>query len=365
MSSKRPWLAAILLACALATEAGAQIYTLTEQVGEYTLSGVPVSTNLTSGTPSGPGVAWGTNLFIADYNSGTIGEYSLSGVPLNTNLVSGLVELTGLVVSGGNMYVSTLLPGNGAIAEYTLSGVPVKTNLIPGLRNPIIRGIAGGDLYVGNYPNPDIAWIAVYTLSGTPITTNLVPREESTMGTFAVSDQYLFVAEQRGGPGAAIHEYTLDGVLVTNNLIPGLVNGYVESVPQMAVSGNNLFVLSRWDSEAGGVFSTFSTIGRYTLSGVPINTNLITFPTQYAGFFLGPSPEITSFQLVDTGAVSISFDTDANRSYVLQCADCLISNGAAAWSNLFTLAAQPANGQAVYVDSATNLQRFYRLSASP
>jgi hypothetical protein len=42
----------------------------------------------------------------------------------------------------------------------------------------------------------------------------------------------------------------------------------------------------------------------------------------------------------------------------------LVSLEAVSWSNLFAVAARPFDEQAVYVDTATNRQRFYRLLLS-
>jgi hypothetical protein len=73
-----------------------------------------------------------------------------------------------------------------------------------------------------------------------------------------------------------------------------------------------------------------------------------------------PKPRIDSIIFTGTN-VSVRFQTVSNWTYVVQGVDRL----AAPWSNLLTFPAQPTNGHALFVDTATNTKRFYRLSLSP
>ncbi len=69
-----------------------------------------------------------------------------------------------------------------------------------------------------------------------------------------------------------------------------------------------------------------------------------------------------------TNQVLLHFDTEPNRTYVLQYTDSLTltSTGVVArWSNLFTAPSFPFPNHYVIVDAGTAPQRFYRLTATP
>src|SRR2546425_371994 len=89
-------------------------------VGEYTTSGLG---------PVVPGIAVsGDKLFVSDEVSGLIAEYTTSGATVNPNLITGLTFPEGIVVFGGNLFVTsfgTLGSANGTIGEYTTSGATV------------------------------------------------------------------------------------------------------------------------------------------------------------------------------------------------------------------------------------------------
>jgi len=73
-----------------------------------------------------------------------------------------------------------------------------------------------------------------------------------------------------------------------------------------------------------------------------------------------PRPRIDSISLV-RASVWVKFGTVSNWNYIVQGA-----NGwSESWSNLLTVAAQPTNGQAVFVETTENRQKLYRLSVSP
>ncbi len=78
-----------------------------------------------------------------------------------------------------------------------------------------------------------------------------------------------------------------------------------------------------------------------------------------------PVPVITSIARLGTNQVALRFNTVSNWTYSLQCADGLpaVTNGS--WSTLFTAPAQATNGEALFIEPATNRQRCYRLSLSP
>jgi uncharacterized membrane protein YfcA len=64
-----------------------------------TTSGGTVNPSLVSGLNDPDGIAVsGSNLFVANWNSGTIGEYTMSGGTVNPSLVSGLNSPAGIAV---------------------------------------------------------------------------------------------------------------------------------------------------------------------------------------------------------------------------------------------------------------------------
>jgi hypothetical protein len=62
--------------------------------------------------------------------------------------------------------------------------------------------------------------------------------------------------------------------------------------------------------------------------------------------------------------VVLRFNTVSNWTYAVQGLAGLPAGSPGAWSNLFTVRARPVDDQALYVDTLTNGQRFYRLLLS-
>ena len=63
--------------------------------------------------------------------------------------------------------------------------------------------------------------------------------------------------------------------------------------------------------------------------------------------------------------MALRFNTASNWTYVLQGLDSLPAGSAGSWSNFFMVAAKPFDDQTLFVDEATNRQRFYRLVVTP
>jgi hypothetical protein len=74
---------------------------------------------------------------------------------------------------------------------------------------------------------------------------------------------------------------------------------------------------------------------------------------------------ITSIEGLGANQVALRFNTASNWTYVVQGLDRLPAGSAAGWSNLFLVAAQPLDGQALFVDGVSNRQRLYRLLVTP
>jgi hypothetical protein len=76
-----------------------------------------------------------------------------------------------------------------------------------------------------------------------------------------------------------------------------------------------------------------------------------------------PRPTIDSIQASGTKVI-LSFRTVSNWTYTLQYTDGLQTEPVG-WSNLLTLPPQQITTNFLYVDGATNRQRFYRLRVAP
>ena len=114
-------------------------------------------------------------IFVTNFDAGTIGEYTTSGVPVNPALITGLNGPAEIAVSGGNLFVTNVL--GDTVGKYTTSGVPVNPALITGLIGPGGLAVSGGNLFVGSIQNEmsEIFKIGKYTTSGTPVNPNLIP----------------------------------------------------------------------------------------------------------------------------------------------------------------------------------------------
>ena len=110
---------------------------------------------LLAGAALMPATAQG-DIFVTNYN-GTVGEYTTSGATVNASLVSGLYEPMGIAVSGSNLFVANY--SSGTIGEYdAITGATVNASLVSGLSYPY--GIA---------VTPEPATLSVLALGGLAI----------------------------------------------------------------------------------------------------------------------------------------------------------------------------------------------------
>jgi hypothetical protein len=77
-----------------------------------------------------------------------------------------------------------------------------------------------------------------------------------------------------------------------------------------------------------------------------------------------PLARISSIERLGTNQAAVRFNTASNWTYAVQGLAALPTGSPAVWSNLFTVPAKPIDDQAVYVDTVTNRQRYYRLLLS-
>ena len=77
---------------------------------------------------------------------------------------------------------------------------------------------------------------------------------------------------------------------------------------------------------------------------------------------LATDPQIDFIERYGTNQVTIHFNTDANRSYILQCSS---GGNSGTWSNIYTVPSDPFPNHYVVVAPATNGAGFYRLVVTP
>lgn len=78
------------------------------------------------------------------------------------------------------------------------------------------------------------------------------------------------------------------------------------------------------------------------------------------------TPKIDYIEPFLTTQVLIHFDTEANRTYVLEYTETLVSGvPGGTWTNLFTAPNIPFENHYIIVDTRLRPQRFYRLRVFP
>jgi len=113
------------------------------------------------------------NLFVADYNGGTIGTYNAStGAAINASLITGLTTPRDLTFdANGTLYVSSI--GNNGVRAYNAStGAPVTGPVLGSITNT--WGIAfdeANNFFVSAYFAGNVAKL---TASGTTISNPLI-----------------------------------------------------------------------------------------------------------------------------------------------------------------------------------------------
>lgn len=221
-----------------------------QDIGEYETSGITVNSDLVSGSGTFPAGAnyvssvavSGSNIFVANSNTGTIGEYSTSGQTINANLITGLSDPAGIAISGSQLFVANI--NGGTIGEYTLGATPgtvasSNPSLVSGLQEPDSIAVSGSNLYVAGLAGP----VGEYTTSGGVVNASLLSGLSggsqfgfpTYFSEVVASGSDLFLLDPNSG---IIGEYTTGGATVKQSLITGLSapQGIVvsDSVPEPA-----------------------------------------------------------------------------------------------------------------------------------
>lgn len=218
---------------------------------------------------TGLGVS-GNNLFVADAGDdvilenagpGSVSEYTLAGALVTPSLISDLDSPPGaLTVSGNKIFVET---EDGTIGEYMLDGTPVNDSLVSGLQGGLYPPLAvsGNYMFVaGGFADNNV--LCEYNIvTGEEINHAVVPVNYYL--SLTTCGNILFVANSETG---VISKYTIDpgtGAVSPANL------SFIQGLPEpggMAVSGNYLFVACFGSDQANPGF-----ISEYNISGTTGN----------------------------------------------------------------------------------------------
>src|SRR5256885_16148248 len=84
-------------------------------------------------------------IYVVKSTVGQVGKYdAITGAAVNGSLITGLQNPYGAVVSGSNLFVTSVYP-NSIIGEYTTSGATVNAQLVTGLARPSGVALAPDD----------------------------------------------------------------------------------------------------------------------------------------------------------------------------------------------------------------------------
>jgi hypothetical protein len=95
------------------------------------------------------------------------------------------------------------------------------------------------------------------------------------------------------------------------------------------------------------------------VGGCFIGAFVLTFVLETA---LASDPQIEFIERYGTNQITIHFNTDAHRSYTLQCYG---GGNSGTWTNIYTVPPDPFPNHYVVVARATNGSGFYRLAVTP
>ncbi len=205
-------------------------------------------------------------IYVTNQSNGTVSEYNLDGTIVNPALISGVGAATGIVVSGGKLWVAN----GGGIGEYdAITGAPINASLVSGLSDANGLALSGGNLYVSNR---NIGTIGEYdATTGATINASLVSLPPHGFTGIAVDGGKLFVAN---GDNATIGVYDATTGATINASLVSAGSGYPIGV---VVSGGNLWV----------AYYGASKIGEYdATTGTPINSSLVSGLNGSAGLAL-------------------------------------------------------------------------------
>ena len=272
----------LLLICLLGlARANAQNFYLASynQVAEYNPSGTTLDT-LTSGITYPQGMAFDSsgNLYVANYNYGTVWQFGPGGNLITSSFISNLNGPVGLAINNGNLFVAN--QNGNTVSKYDLNGNLINATFASGLNTP--RGLAfnsSGDLFVANSGN---GTVSEFGPTGNLINATFGSGLNSPYGLAVNGADDLFVANYVAN--GYISEFGPGGNLINAHFISTGLNSPVG----LTFENGNLYVVN----------SGNNCISEYGPGGNSINANV------YSAFDFGtfmvfavPEPSVTSLAL--------------------------------------------------------------------
>jgi len=214
----------------------------TQPLSKYQLDGTLVSNDLIGGGFAFDLAVSASDLFVTGYGS-TVAKYTTSGTVINTSFITGLSQASGIMVSGGNLYVSN--SSIGTIGEYdATTGAAINTSFITGLSSAFGIKISGNDLFVLNQTGSVGEYDAT---TGAVINASLITGLDNP-ANMALAGSDLYITSFTGN---GIYKFTTGGVY-EGTVVSGLGHPY-----GIAVSPEAVPEPSTWALLAGGVVALF------------------------------------------------------------------------------------------------------------
>jgi hypothetical protein len=204
----------------------------------YSSAGVPLWTNLYSGSATSVAVDGSGNSFVTGFSYSRRGgneyyvtiAYSSAGVPLWTNLYSG--SATSVAVDGsGNVFVTGSSADSGGDTDFTTiaysgAGVPLWTNYYGGRGDAWDSASAMAVDGRGNVVVTGTSGTIAYSRVGLPLWTNLYSGSATAMAMAASGNVFVTgISAGFHGLDYATIAYSAGGVPLWTNLYNGAVNG--------------------------------------------------------------------------------------------------------------------------------------------
>jgi hypothetical protein len=207
-------------------------------------------------TPTGVVVSGGL-MFVENYGPGTISLYNATnGQLLNASFITGLDHPWGLAISGTTLYVTNVASGGstGSIGAYATSGATINASLVTGLSSPhgvVVGGTISGNtkaLYVTHaFDGGGHQGVAEYNTDGGTVNASFITDQHDPEG-LALSGTNLFISNNGDG---TVYEYNTNGV----NLSFNVTNGGASTPQALAADdlGLNLYVANTAANPSGFV----------------------------------------------------------------------------------------------------------------
>ncbi len=172
----------------------------------FTNASVPAQTLTPPGTSIGLIFDAASNLYVADSNSISVYPPPYTGAPAVTTAAVAGLSYRKMAISGSQLFVPTIAPGNGAVEVYNL---PLTAASVPAFQiatgtffPEAIAFDAGGNMYVGNLGNSTV------TVYGAPFSAGSAPTTTLTVPGFAIFS--LAIGSAQAAPVVAVPAPMLD-----------------------------------------------------------------------------------------------------------------------------------------------------------